>query len=142
MLKFSLIMGNDRVSVLSLVAMSTGFGCICAVCSRSRGGQSVQNFKSSLHPENPRRVIRLRAVATDKNAAVTAITIQRAAEFSDVSRRFPPARRLRVKLSKFLELEILFFRQKLNAHGRSYNFDCVTSRQLTHAIKLARVSSG
>jgi hypothetical protein len=43
-----------------------------------------------------------------EDPAVATITKERAAEFSHVSRRFHAARRLRIELSQFLQLLILF----------------------------------
>jgi hypothetical protein len=54
-----------------------------------------------------------------------AITKEGAAELSHICRCFHPTRRLRIEISKFLQLSILFFRQKLDAHGR---------RHIEHAI--------
>ena len=75
-----------------------------------------------LHPQfptkPPTRIVRLRAVVIREDASEAAITKQGAAEVSHLSRRFQPARRLSVKLSKLLQFAILFFRQQLNAHGR------------------------
>src|SRR5208282_5387744 len=70
--------------------------------------------------EPPAAIVRLRTVVTHEDAAVAALIIERAAEFSDVSRCFHPARRLRLEISKPLQLLIFFFRQKLNAHGRCH----------------------
>src|SRR6266480_870247 len=52
-----------------------------------------------------------------EDATVAAITIQRTAELSDLSRRLYPTRSFRIELSQFLKPEIFFFRQKLDAHG-------------------------
>jgi len=41
--------------------------------------------------------------------AEAAITKESAAEFSDISRCFHPTRRLRIEISKLLQLSILFF---------------------------------
>src|SRR6266542_2555823 len=70
--------------------------------------------------ECPGAIVRLRSVVTHEDAAVAAITIERATEFSNISRCFHPARRLRIEIPEFLQLQILFFHQKLNAHGRSH----------------------
>src|SRR5208282_3486476 len=70
--------------------------------------------------EPPAAIVRLRPVVAHEDAAIAAITIERAAEFSDVSRRCNPARRLRIELSQLLQLQIFFFRQKLNAHVRRH----------------------
>src|SRR5208282_1567779 len=70
--------------------------------------------------EPPAAIVRLRAVVAHEDAAVAAITIKRAAEFPDVSRCCNPARRLRIELFQLLQFEILFFRQKLDAHGRGH----------------------
>src|SRR4051812_20163609 len=64
-------------------------------------------------------VVRLRAVVIHEDTAKATIAKNSAAKFSNVSRRFQPSRRFRVKIPKFLQLLILLFRQKLNAHGRS-----------------------
>ena len=44
---------------------------------------------------------------------------------ADINRGRNPARRLRVELSKFLQLEILFLRQKLNTHGCGHVRDAI-----------------
>lgn len=54
--------------------------------------------------ERPGGIVRLRAVVTHEDAAVAEITVERAAEFSDVSRCCNPARRLRIELSQLLQL--------------------------------------
>src|SRR5450432_2123491 len=76
---------------------------------------------SHLDPERATKtsgsIVRLRTVVTHEDAAVAAITIERATKFSDIRRCCNPARRLRIELAQLLQLEILFFRQKLDAHG-------------------------
>src|SRR6266446_5030916 len=74
------------------------------------------NLEPKRATERPGAIVRLRAVVTHEDAAIAAITIKRAAEFSNISRCFHPARRLGIEISKFLQLLILFFRQKLDAH--------------------------
>src|SRR5207244_10782455 len=64
--------------------------------------------------------VRLGTIVIHKDMAEAAITKESAAEFSNSSRCFHPARRLRIEISKFLQLSILFFRQKLNAYGRCH----------------------
>src|SRR5450432_3388450 len=86
-------------------------------------------MKSKLNPQraakSPATIIRLRTVVPHENAAVTTITINRAAEFPDSRRRLHPARRLRVELAQLLQREIFLFRQKLDAHGRGHIHDAV-----------------
>src|SRR5882672_9902542 len=87
-------------------------------------GRATLLRRPDLNPERaterPGAIVRLRTVVTHEDAAVAAITIERAAEFSDISRCFHPARRLRIELTQLLQLQIFFFRQKLNAHGRGH----------------------
>ena len=52
-----------------------------------------------------------------EDAAVAAITVECAAEFSDARRRLYPASSFRIELAQGLKLEIFFLRQKLDAHG-------------------------
>jgi hypothetical protein len=73
--------------------------------------QPVFGSLAAAHKSDPERatepsgaIVRLRAVVTHEDAAVAAITIERAAEFSDISRCFHPARRLRIEISQFLQL--------------------------------------
>lgn len=49
-----------------------------------------------------------------KDMAVATIAKQGTAEFSNISRSLDPALRLRIKFSKFLQLSILVFVQKLD----------------------------
>src|SRR5271157_173883 len=70
--------------------------------------------------EPPGGIVRFRTVVIQENSVEAAITKEGAAEFSDIRRCFHPARRFRIEISKFLQLSILFFRQKLNAHGRCH----------------------
>ena len=70
--------------------------------------------------ERPGGVVRLGTVVTHEDAAITAVTIERAAEFPHISRRLHPTRRLRIELSELLQLSILFLGQKLDAHGRGH----------------------
>ena len=87
---------------------------------RDCAGSNVQ------HPAKPPpAVVRFRAVVTDEDAAVTTITINRAAEFADLRRRPQPARRLRVELAQLLQREIFFLRQHLHAHVRRRIHDAV-----------------
>src|SRR3977135_2624683 len=67
--------------------------------------------------ERPSGVVRFRTVVIHENSVVAAITKEGAAEFSDIRRRFYPARRFRIEISKFLQLAILIFRKKFNAKG-------------------------
>src|ERR1019366_6854876 len=55
-----------------------------------------------------------------EDTAEAAITKDSASEFSNIARGFQPTRRLRVEISKPLQVLILFFRQKLSAHGRCH----------------------
>jgi len=70
--------------------------------------------------KRPGGIVGLRTVVAHEDAAVATITIERATKFSDVRRRLHPTRCLLIKVSQFLQLEILFFGQKLNAHGRGH----------------------
>src|SRR5437868_11339616 len=56
----------------------------------------------------------------DEDATVAPITVKRTAELSDLSRRLYPTRSFRIELSQLLKLEVFFFRQKLDAHGRRH----------------------
>src|SRR5580704_1190419 len=67
--------------------------------------------------ERPGGIVRFRTVVIHENGVEAAITKEGAAEFSDLGRCFHPTRRFRIELSKFLQLSIFLFRQKLNAHG-------------------------
>ena len=93
-------------------------------CASRRAGSRLKNSKSNLDPERaterPGAIVRLRTIVIQKDLAEAAITKESAAEFSNSSRCFHPARRLRIEISKFLQLSILFFRQKLNTHGRCH----------------------
>src|SRR3989304_1190544 len=60
-----------------------------------------------------------------EDIVVAAITKEGAAEFSNIRRCFHPARRFRIEISKFLQLSILFFRQKLNAHGSCHIYSAI-----------------
>ena len=84
-------------------------------------GGHLQGSDPQPATERPGGVVRLRAVVTHEDAAVAAITIELAAEFSDIIRCFHPTRRLRIEISQLLQFEISFLRQKLNAHGRGHN---------------------
>src|SRR5262245_55323892 len=70
--------------------------------------------------ERPRGIVRLRAVVIHEDMIVAAIAKERTVEFPDFRRCLHPARRFRIELSKFLQLSILFFRQKLDAHGNRH----------------------
>ena len=86
-----------------------------------RGGAAAHpNSDPKRGTETSGGIVRLRTVVTDEDAAVAAITIQRAAELPDVRWSCNPTRRLRIEVSKLLQREIFFFRQKLNAHGCSH----------------------
>ena len=52
-----------------------------------------------------------------KDLAVAAVAKEGAAEFPNLSRRFHPALRFCVEISKFLQRTVFCFRQKLDAHG-------------------------
>src|SRR4051812_28674687 len=67
--------------------------------------------------ETPGGVVRLRTVVIQEDVAEASIAKEGALEFPDFRRCFHPARRFRIELSKFLQLSILFFHQKLDAHG-------------------------
>jgi hypothetical protein len=54
-------------------------------------------------------VVGVGAVVIQEDSVVAAITIEGAAEFSDLRRCFDPARRLRIELSEFLQLTVLLF---------------------------------
>ena len=56
----------------------------------------------------------------DEDAPVASITVERATELSDLSRRPDPARSFRIEFSQLLQFEILLFRQKLDDHGRRH----------------------
>lgn len=75
--------------------------------------------------EAPSAVVGVRTVVTDEDAIVTAIPINRAAEFPDILRRLQPARRLRVELAQLLQREIFLLRQHLHAHVRRRIQDAV-----------------
>src|SRR6478736_782834 len=70
-------------------------------------------------------IVRLRAVVPDEDPTVAAITIESAVEFSDVSGRCNPARRLRIELAQLLQREILFLGQKLDTYRRGHIHDAV-----------------
>ena len=104
-----------RQSTIKGLPVRTAPGDSCASrCEDSR----LKNSKS-LDPqratERPGAIVRLRTIVIHKDLAEAAITKESAAEFSNSSRCFHPARRLRIEISKFLQLSILFFRQKPNA---------------------------
>ena len=84
------------------------------------GKFKVQFLDPQRATERPGAIVRLRTIVIHKDLAEAAITKESAAEFSNSSRCSHPARRLRIEISKFLQLSILFFRQKLNAHGRCH----------------------
>jgi hypothetical protein len=58
--------------------------------------------------ERPTGIVRFRTVVIHENRVVAAITKECAAEFSDITRGFHPARRFGIEISKFLQLSILF----------------------------------
>ena len=62
-------------------------------------------------------IVGVGAVMPDEDATVAAIAIEGPAELSDLGRRLDPARSFRIELAQFLEREIFFFGQKLDAHG-------------------------
>ncbi len=62
-----------------------------------------------------------------KDMTVATIAKEAAAEFSNIGRCLYPALRFRIKLSKFLQLSILVFIQKLDTH-RGCEINRVTSR--------------
>ena len=62
-----------------------------------------------------------------EDMAVATIAKEGAAEFSNSSRCLDPALRFRIKFSKFLQLSILVFIQKLDAHS-GCEINSVTSR--------------
>ena len=62
-------------------------------------------------------VVGLCAVVIKEDRVVAAIAEEGTAEFSDWSRGLHPARCLRIEGSEFLQLSILLFGEKLNAHG-------------------------
>ncbi len=78
----------------------------------------------TLDPERPTKppggIVGFRTVVIQKNRVEAAITKQGASESPDGRRRLHPARRFRIESSQFLQLSILFFRQKFNAHGRRH----------------------
>src|SRR5262249_16577461 len=67
--------------------------------------------------ERPAGIVRFRTVVIDEDMVEAAIAKEGSVEFPDFRRCFHPARRFRIELTKFLQLSILFFRQKLDAHG-------------------------
>src|SRR4051812_37221602 len=67
--------------------------------------------------ESASAVVRLCTVVVHEHAAETAVAKQSAAEFSHFRRCLQPARRFRIELAKFLQLAILLFGQKLDAHS-------------------------
>ena len=56
----------------------------------------------------------------DEDSPVASITVERATELSDLSRRLYPARSFRIEFSKLLQFKIFLFGQKLDAHGRRH----------------------
>src|SRR5262245_29410296 len=86
----------------------------------TRAARRSTNLDPQRAPERSRGIVRLRTVVTHEDAAVAAITIERAADFSDLSRSCNPARCLHVEISQLLQREIFFFRQKLDAHLGSH----------------------
>src|ERR1035441_3255529 len=88
-------------------------------------GHETRNLDPERVTERPAGIVRLRTVVSHEDAVVAAITIEHTAEFSDISRCCNPARRLRIELAQLLQFEILFFRQKLNAHGCGHIYDAV-----------------
>ena len=52
-----------------------------------------------------------------EDMAVAAISKKRAAEFSNISRCFHPARGLRIEIPQFLQLRYCSSVRQLNAHG-------------------------
>ena len=65
---------------------------------------SLPNLDPYPATERPGGIVRLRTVVTHEDTAVAAITIQGAAEFSNIRRRFHPAGGLRIEIPKFLQL--------------------------------------
>src|SRR5882724_11323281 len=80
-------------------------------------GRVAQNLDPQRATERPGGIVRLRTVVIHEDMVEAAIAKEGALEFPDFRRCFHPARRFRIELSKFLQLSILFFRQKLDAHG-------------------------
>jgi len=70
--------------------------------------------------EPPGTIVRFCTVVIHEDMVVAAIAKQGAAQSSYLSRCFHPARRLRIEISKLLQIQVLFFRQKLNPHGSSH----------------------
>src|ERR1039458_1100799 len=91
---------------------------------KNLGQDDKKSYSGCLNPEPgaepPAAVVRFRTVVIKEDPAEASITKERTADFSHVRRRFYPARRLRIEISQLLQLQILFFRQKLNAHGRGH----------------------
>src|ERR1700687_5732081 len=77
--------------------------------TRSQGG-STQNLDPYRPAEPSSGIVRFRTVVIQENSVVAAVTKEGSAEFSNVRRRFHPARRFRIEISKLLQLSILFFR--------------------------------
>src|SRR5258708_16140806 len=84
-----------------------------------------------LHPEgaaeSPARIVRLRTVVVHEDAAEAAIAKNGATELSNLGRRFHPARRFRIEISKRLKFSLLFFRQQLDS-DRSCHVDSAVFR--------------
>src|SRR5581483_9867865 len=62
-------------------------------------------------------IVGVGAVVIQENRVVAAIAEEGAAEFSDLRRCLHPTGRLRIELAKFLQLAILLFGEKFDAHG-------------------------
>src|SRR5690349_6331322 len=65
-------------------------------------------------------VVRLGAVVIEEDVIVAPIAEDGAAEFSDLSRRLHPARRLQIELSEQLQVAILIFGQEFDADRRCH----------------------
>ena len=70
----------------------------------------AQHLDPQRATERPAAIVRLGAVVIHEDMAKTAITKERAAQFSNVSGSSHPTRRFRIELAKLLQLSILFFR--------------------------------
>src|SRR5947209_16666570 len=85
-------------------------------------GNAILHARSKSDPQRSTEasggIVRLRTVVIQEHRIVAAIAKEGAAELSDLRRGFHPARRLQVELAEILKLPVLFFRQKLDAHGR------------------------
>src|SRR5258708_1134005 len=85
----------------------------------------MQNLEPYRATERPSAIVRFRTVVIHENSVVAAITKEGAAEFSDIRSCFHPARCFRIEVSEFLQTPILFFRQKLNAHGSCHIYSAI-----------------